>query len=57
MTYGRMGSDMKKTMLTSISLVDAVNYVGGGDSTVWYDEFAPIGFFENGEKKNSPNHE
>ena len=21
------------------------------------DEFAPIGFFENGEKKSSPNHE
>ena len=30
---------------------------GVHDSTVWYDEFAPIGFFENGEKKSSPNHE
>ena len=41
----------------TIGPVDAVNYVGGGGSTVWYDEFAPIGFFENGEKKSSPNHE
>ena len=41
----------------TIGPVDAVHYIGGGDSTVWYDEFAPIGFFENGEKKSSPNHE
>ena len=41
----------------TIGPVDAVNYIGSGDSTVWYDEFAPIGFFENGEKKSSPNHE
>ncbi len=41
----------------TIGPVDAVNYIGSGDSTVWHDEFAPIGFFENGEKKSSPNHE
>ena len=41
----------------TIGPVDAVNYIGSGDSAVWYEEFAPIGFFENGEKKSSPNHE
>ena len=41
----------------TIGPVDAANYIGDGDSTVWYDQFAPIGFFENGDKKSSPNHE
>ncbi len=49
------GSGSKRDI--TIGPVDAVNYIGGGESTVWYDEFAPIGFFENGEKKSSPNHE
>ena len=49
------GKDSKRDI--TIGAVDAVNYIGSGDSTVWYDEFAPIGFFENGEKKSSPNHE
>ena len=41
----------------TIGPVDAANYIGDGDSTVWYDQVAPIGFFENGDKKSSPNHE
>ena len=54
--YGvHCGNDIRRDI--TIGPVDAVNYIGSGDSTVWYDEFAPIGFFENGEKKSSPNHE
>ncbi|MBQ2625600.1 MAG: hypothetical protein IJG18_10955, partial [Kiritimatiellae bacterium] len=54
--YGVHDGNGSKRDIT-IGPVDAVNYIGGGESTVWYDEFAPIGFFENGEKKSSPNHE
>lgn len=54
--YGVHDGSGSKCDIT-IGPVDAVNYIGGGESTVWYDEFAPIGFFENGEKKSSPNHE
>ena len=54
--YGvHCGNDIRRDI--TIGPVDAVNYIGSGDSTVWHDEFAPIGFFENGEKKSSPNHE
>ena len=54
--YGvHCGNDIRRDI--TIGPVDDVNYIGSGDSTVWYDEFAPIGFFENGEKKSSPNHE
>ena len=54
--YGVHDGNGSKRDIT-IGPVDAVNYIGGGESTVWYDKFAPIGFFENGEKKSSPNHE
>ena len=54
--YGVHDGNGSKRDIT-IGPVDAVHYIGGGDSTVWYDELAPIGFFENGEKKSSPNHE
>ena len=54
--YGVHDGNGSKRDIT-IGPVDAVHYIGDGDSTVWYDEFAPIGFFENGEKKSSPNHE
>ena len=54
--YGVHDGNGSKRDIT-IGPVDAVHYIGGGDSMVWYDELAPIGFFENGEKKSSPNHE
>jgi hypothetical protein len=54
--YGVRGDDDNRRDIT-IGPVDAANYIGDGDSTIWYDRLAPIGFFENGDKKSSPNHE
>ena len=53
--YGVAMEDGRRDL--TIGNVDGVWYRGDGTSREWYDSDAPVGFFKNLDRKESPCHE